>query len=59
MEIHILYGTQKRKKNFGCVSVCLYASSVDTITFEGVCGSKQKLVGIFYIHNVFSSVIEI
>ena len=34
-------------------SVCLYARTwtfhVETITFEGVCGSKQNLVGVFYV----------
>ena len=35
------------------LSVCLYVRTwtfhVDTITFEGVSGSKQNLVGVFYV----------
>ena len=34
------------KKNSVCLSVRTY---VDTITFEGVSGSKQNLVGVFYV----------
>ena len=39
-----------------CLDVCTYVRTwtfhVDTITFEGVSGSKQNLVGIFYVWNV-------
>ena len=43
-----------------CLSVCLavrtyvrtWILAVDTIIFEGVCGSKQNLVGVFYVWNV-------
>ena len=50
----------KPKKIFICLSVCLdvwmyvrtWTFHVDTITFEGVSGSKQNLVGVFYLWNV-------
>ena len=36
-----------------CLSVWMYVRTwsfhVDTITFEGVSGSKQTLVGVFYV----------
>ena len=39
-----------------CLSVCLYVRAwtfpVDTITFEGVSGSKQNVVGVFHVWNV-------
>ena len=43
-----------------CLSVCLsvwpyvrtWTFAVDTITFEGVSGSKQNLVGVSYVWNV-------
>ena len=39
-----------------CLSVCLsgytWTFAVDTITFKGVSGSKQNLVGLFYVWNV-------
>ena len=39
-----------------CLSVwmsgCTWTFAVDTITFEGVSGSKQNLVGVFYVWNV-------
>ena len=46
MEIYVLGcpRTQETKQNFR-----LYVSSVDIITFEGVAGSKDNLVGIFYV----------
>ena len=52
--------TKQAKKNFVCLPVCLpvclsgctWTFAVDTITFEGVSGSKQTLVGIFYVWNV-------
>ena len=45
---------KKKKKNPSvCLSVWMYVrTSVDTITFEGVSGSKQNLVGVFYVWNV-------
>ena len=55
MNVHVLYVLEDKtsnKKNFRlsvCLTVCL---SVDTITFEGVSGSKQNLVGVFYVWNV-------
>ena len=35
-----------------CLSGCTWTFAVDTITFEGVSGSKQNLVGVFYVWNV-------
>ena len=32
-----------------CLSVCTWTFAVDTITFEGVSGSKQNLVCVFYV----------
>ena len=51
MNIHILYVLDDKtsKKNFR-LSVCLSGSlAVDPITFEGVSGFKQNLVGVFYV----------
>ena len=52
----------KQTKKFPsvCLSVCLsvwmyvrtWTFHVDTITFEGVSGSKQNLVGVFHVWNV-------
>ena len=36
----------------GCLAVRTWIFHVDTITFEGVSGSKQNLVGVFYVWNV-------
>ena len=47
MEIHILYVLHLKKSFFKFhLSVRL---AVDSITFKGVCGSKQHLVGVFRI----------
>ena len=50
---------QYKQKNFRpsvCLSVrlsgCTWTFAVDTIIFEGVSGSKQNLVGVFYVWNV-------
>ena len=62
--VHVLYvledKTSKKKFPSVCLSVCLsirtyvrtWTFHVDTITFEGVSGSKQNLVGVFYVWNV-------
>ena len=56
--VHILYVLEDKtsKKNFrlsvclsGCLAVRTWTFHVDTITFEGVSGSKQNLVGVFYV----------
>ena len=60
MNVHVLYMLKDKssKKKFPsvCLSVCLYVRTwtfhVDTITFEGISGSKQNLVGVFYVWNV-------
>ena len=60
MNVYVLYDLEDKtsKKNFlsVCLSVCTYVRTwtfhVDTITFEGVSGSKQNLVGVFYVWNV-------
>ena len=40
----------KQKKISVCLSVCLSVRTyVDIITFEGVSGSKQNLVDVFYV----------
>ena len=48
--------TKQTKKISVCLSVCLavrtWTFHVDTITFEGVSGSKQNLVGVFYVWNI-------
>ena len=65
MNVHVLYVLEDKTstKNFPficpsvCLSVCLSVwlavrkrtFDVDTITFEGVSGSKQNLVGVFYV----------
>ena len=36
----------------GCLAVRTWTFAVDTITFEGVSGSKKNLVGVFYVWNV-------
>ena len=47
---------RRRNKPKQFPSVWLYVRTwtfhVDTITFEGVSGSKQNLVGVFYVWNV-------
>ena len=35
-----------------CLSVRTWTFDVDTITFEGVNGSEQNLVGVCYVKNV-------
>ena len=65
MNVHVLYVLEDKtsKKKFRlsiCLSVCLsvrmsgctWTFATDTITFEGVSGSKQNLVGVFYVWNV-------
>ena len=55
--VHGLYAledkTSKKKFPSVCLSVWMYVRTwtfhVDTITFEGVNGSKQNLVGVFYV----------
>ena len=58
MNVHVLYmlKDKRSKKNFplsACLDVWMYVRTwtfhVDTITFEGVSGSKQNLVGVFYV----------
>ena len=41
--------TSKKKFPSVCLSVRTWTVHVDTITFEGVSGSKQNLVGVFYV----------
>ena len=68
MNVHVLYILEHKmsKKNSVCLSVCLFVClygctyvrgstwilAVGTIAFEGVSGSKQNLVGVFYVWNV-------
>ena len=56
MNVHVLYVLNKTSKiKFrlsGCLAVRTWILAVDTITFEGVSGSKQNLVGVFYVWNV-------
>ena len=52
--VHAFYVLEDKtsEKNFRltiCLSVCPWTFHVDTITFEGVSGSKQNLVGVFYV----------
>ena len=53
MKIHILDVLELKEREkirpSVCLSVCLYVSSVDAITFKGVTGYKKNLVGIFYV----------
>ena len=48
--------TSQKKFSSVCLSVWMYVRTwtfhVDTITFEGVSGSKQNLVGVFHVWNV-------
>ena len=39
----------KQKKISAILSVCKWTFAVDTITFEGVSGSEQNFVGVFYV----------
>ena len=52
MNVHVLYvRTQNKQKNIR-LSARLYVRgflAVDTITFEGVIGSKLNLVGVVYV----------
>ena len=45
--------TSKKKFPSVCLSVWMYVHTwtfpVDTITFEGVSGSEQNLVGVFHV----------
>ena len=44
----------RRENKQKTISVCLSVRgtfAVDTITFEGISGSKQKLVGVFYVRR--------
>ena len=62
MNVHVLYVLERKTSKKNCVrrsvrpSVCMSVGlsgctilAVDTITFEGVSGSKQNLVSIFYV----------
>ena len=58
--VHVLYVLEDKTstKNFpsvclsGCLAVRTWTFHMDFITFEGVSGSKQNLVGVFYVLNV-------
>ena len=68
MNVYVLYMLKDKRSNKKlspvclsvCRSVCLsvwmyvrtWTFHVGTITFEGVSGSKQNLVGVFYVWNV-------
>ena len=46
---------QNKQKKFRlsvCLAVRTWTCAVDTITFEGVSGSKQNLASVFYVWNV-------
>ena len=56
----VYFTTQNKQKKlcrYVCVSACpsgctyvrMWILGVETITFEGVSGSKQNLVGVFYV----------
>ena len=55
--VHVLYILEDKTstKNFpsfclsGCLAVRTWTFYVDTITFEGVSGSKQNLVSVLYV----------
>ena len=56
--VHVLYVLEDKtsEKKFPsiclagvCRSVCTSNFAVDTITFEGISGSEQNLVGVFYV----------
>ena len=51
--LSVLYVLEDRTNGKEFPSVCLYVRTwtfhVDTITFEGVSGSKQNLAGVFYV----------
>ena len=51
--VHVLYVLEDKTGKKKIPSVCLYVRMrtfhVDTITFEGVSGSKQNFVGVFYV----------
>ena len=60
--LYVLEDKTSQKKKFPsvylsvCRSVWMYARTwtfhVDTITFEGVSGSKKNLMGVFYVWNI-------
>ena len=51
--VHVLYVLED-KKSKKKIRLCVrtWTFPVDTIIFEGVSGSKQNLVGVFYVWNV-------
>ena len=57
LNVHVLYMLKDKRSKKKFPAVCLYVwlyvrtwtFHVDTITFEGVSGSKQTLVGVFYL----------
>ena len=62
--VHVLYVLEDKtsKKISVCLAVRLsvrtWTFHVDTITFEGVSGSKQNLVGVFYVGLVLKSKVK-
>ena len=59
MNVHSLYVSERKAKKkipsvclSGCLAVRTWILALDTITFEGVSGSKENLVGVFYVWNV-------
>ena len=56
VHFHVLYVLEDKASTKKFPSVCLavrtWTFDVDTITFAGVSGSKQNLVGVFYVLNV-------
>ena len=54
-DLYFLEDKTSQKKISVCLSglyVRTWTFHVDTITFEGVSGSKQNLAGVFYVSNV-------
>ena len=54
MNVHVLYVLELKtsKKNFRlsvCLTVRTWTLAVETITLEGVNGSKRNLVGVLYV----------
>ena len=51
--VHVLYVLEDKTSKKKFPSVCLYVRGLFMWTqFEGVSGSKQNLVGVFYVWNV-------
>ena len=49
----VCFRRQNKQKKFPnvCLSVCTWTFAMNTLTFEGIRGSKRNLVGVLYVWN--------